>query len=125
MDIDKVTKISTLASLLRSEIAQNAGKKNRAASSGMEGGKSATNGKPGARELDQQIVSKIKRLDTDDSQFRSRAMKIIVESILTWEFGDHIANDPEFSGLIDKITTTIQSSEKLTTLYNDYCGIHS
>lgn len=124
MDIDKVNKISTLAALLRSEIAQNAGKKKKTASATMEGS-NTVKGKLTARELDRLIVDRIKRLNTDESQFQSKATRIIVESILIWEFGDHIANDPEFGNLIDKITNNIHSSEKLTALYNDYSNHHS
>ncbi len=71
-------------------------------------------------ELEATINRKIKALSINDEISQLRASKVIIESILAWEFGSTITNDPKFELLIDNITNSINMDESLRNSFAQY-----
>jgi len=118
--MDKINSINALTGIFRSQLARKADKKSGTASSG--GGATArSHNKPSVDQLDSLITNKIKKLNSEEEGFENKSIQIIIESILSWEFGDELLNDPDFGGLVRKITRDIDSSGELKGLYKLYC----
>lgn len=67
--------------------------------------------KKSAEELAVDIQNKVKLLERDD-HFSKRAERIFLESIIAFEFGDHILNDSRFAEMITDIhSTLVETSE--------------
>jgi len=117
--MDKINGINALVSILRGQITRTTEKKIRSTSNkrAME---AKSKGKQSPKELDSLITSKINKLNCDKEEFQIETLKVIVESILAWEFGDEILTDPEFEVLVNNITDNIEASEKLSALYKEY-----
>lgn len=63
--------------------------------------------KPSAEEIKRKISERIQSLNTDEDQQGRIAAQIFVETILTWEFGEQLLEDPEFTELSSDVATTM------------------
>jgi len=68
--------------------------------------------KTSAAELKKNISDKLKKLDINSESYQKLSKSIFLESVILWEFGDDIINDPSFHQIIEKITSAINSNEK-------------
>ena len=69
-------------------------------------------------ELENSIKLKINQLDSSAKDFESKANAIVIENILSWEFGNDIQDDPDFIPLREKINNAINESRSLTNDLN-------
>jgi len=68
--------------------------------------------KTSAAELKKNISEKLKKLDVNSENYHKLSKRIFLESVILWEFGDDIINDPDFHQIIEKITSAINNNEK-------------
>lgn len=62
--------------------------------------------------LKQRIQERLRGLDLSGRGER-HAARIFLESVLTWEFGEDLASDPNFGEMVTEIDELIQSDEEL------------
>ncbi|VAW67889.1 hypothetical protein MNBD_GAMMA08-1907 [hydrothermal vent metagenome] len=71
-------------------------------------------------ELKKNISKKLKLLDKKNENYEHLSNEVFLESVLLWEFGDDIVNDPAFHPMLDKINNAIcddrESSRKFSLL---------
>ncbi|MCP4469626.1 MAG: hypothetical protein GY815_02880 [Gammaproteobacteria bacterium] len=67
--------------------------------------------KASAAEIRQLIKNRIAALEPVERESQKAAL-IFVESILAWEFGDAVLEDPKFSGLSKEVQLSITESEE-------------
>jgi len=70
--------------------------------------------KKSSRDLALDIHAKIGELDNVDD-FSKRTERILLESVIAFEFGDHILNDSRFSEMITEIHFSLASSKEFST----------
>ncbi|MES2536908.1 MAG: hypothetical protein V4632_13665 [Pseudomonadota bacterium] len=63
----------------------------------------AATGRPGIDELKQTIREKLARIDPKDRKAGQKSTHVFLESVLLWEFGEGLRNDPKFYALLDEI----------------------
>lgn len=113
--MDKINSLNNIVELFRSKTTnRTTGTKKKTNSSKTR--KSDITKKLSTEELEHSIKHKIMQLDHSAEDFRSKANILLIENILTWEFGNSIQNDPEFIALREKINNTIKDN---TTLNGD------
>ncbi len=66
--------------------------------------------------LKQRIEERLRGLDLS-GQGERHAARIFLESVLTWEFGEELANDPNFGQMVAEIDQLIQSNEELRATF--------
>ena len=116
--MDKITGINHAAKILHDRSTENTSKAQKKSTS-TSGSKNSNKTRQPDRqklplkELEQLIKSKVSSMDSNDKNFIESANNIIVEQLLTWEFGEEIADDPEFITLKRKISTAIKNNVPL------------
>ena len=61
------------------------------------------------------ITAKAEELNPDAPDFRSRALRLVVEASLLQAFGQQLINAPRFQGMVDAVWRDIESSPQLQT----------
>jgi hypothetical protein len=64
-------------------------------------------GKISQTELKKKITDRLKNTNPDDRQSMQKSKEIFLESVILWEFGESLINDPSFPVLINKIRITL------------------
>lgn len=74
----------------------------------------------------EQVSGRLRRLDPAAPDFRRRSKVAFLESVLTREFGDGIALDPEFGALVQRVADLIEcdkdASEQLERVLVESIG---
>ena len=109
--MDPINSLSHISRLLRQKLAEKkidarprAGRKTAA-----EGGYYQRAAKLSAAEVRQQIRQRLQKLDPEERDGQQAAL-IFVESILAWEFGDSMLEDPRFAELSREVQRSITES---------------
>ncbi len=113
--MDKITGINHAAKILHDRSTERTGKaqkKSTSTSDSKSSNKTHQTDKQQVpiKELEQAIKLKVASLDPDGENFIETANNIIIEQLLTWEFGEDITNDPEFITLKSKISAAIKNN---------------
>lgn len=66
--------------------------------------------------LKQRIQERLRGLDLS-GQGERHAARIFLESVLTWEFGEELASDPNFGEMVTEMDQLIQSNEELRAAF--------
>lgn len=78
---------------------------------------------PSITQLEQRIIERIKAVNDNDKNPKHKAIYILIESILAWEFGEHMLKDSGFSEIITQVNNAIESdtslNEKINQLINE------
>ena len=61
----------------------------------------------------QYLAGRLKTIDPDDAQRRSRAFRYFLESTLLSELGSDLLNDPAFYQLVDQVQAAMQANPTL------------
>lgn len=110
--MDKISNINSIVNILREQISGKTGSAGPASRHGKTGA-NPTATVAAARPLQQILQERLKKLRKNDSDYPTRARKVLVESILTCEFGDNIVNDPAYGELFDRVFTACNSEEQI------------
>jgi len=117
--MDKINKLNNVISVLRTHVSKNLNKKDKG------GDVSRTKGTKNAERasvdvLEKRVIERIRKLDEKNDEYPQHSIRIIVESIITWEFGDKVLNDPEFETLVTNVIDNMKSSSKLTVMLDEF-----
>ncbi len=73
-------------------------------------------------ELEKRVIERLKSISVDNVS-SNNMVRYFVESILTWEFGDEILQDPTFSDLSQEVVESFKSNqqawEKIEIILNE------
>lgn len=102
--MDKINNINSIVNILRQRSAKRSAvdTKNKAAKTD-NGQKLESKQAISQEQLIKAIQTRIAKTNKDTDGYREKVMAIIAESIVTWEFGENIINDPGFSSLVNNI----------------------
>ncbi len=114
----KIDGTSELISALRSQMASRADGLRSAAASSTEGGKADPAGTTPVtiEQLRQRIGRELRDLDLKLPTNRRRARIIFIESVLTWDFGDALLNDPQFGFFVRDIEESMSSNPDVASV---------
>jgi hypothetical protein len=76
-------------------------------------------------QLEQLIVTKIENLDRKEQDYYTKAATIFVESVLSWEFGEHIFDSSQFCEISHQIQKEILNTPDLSqklALFTNQCS---
>src|SRR5450830_1813032 len=69
--------------------------------------------------LRKKIVGLVKSVDSKDPKYDKKIMRIFVENVLAWEFGEGMINDPKFISLVDEVGTTLENEPSVLKVLKD------
>ena len=61
------------------------------------------------QQLQQKIAERVRAIDPDDAQRGQKSTLIFLESVLRWEYGEGLLNDPRFFNMLDEIQSGMES----------------
>jgi len=70
-------------------------------------------------DLIKSIQSRLSKTNKDADNHREVVMSIIAESIITWEFGENILNDPGFSVLLNNVLDSYNTEPIISQKLNN------
>lgn len=100
--MEPVSNVGRLLESLRKQLVEKQGK-NLGTSSRQRAGSAPAGTRIGIGELQKGVASKLQALDPNDVRFQSKATRAFLESVLSWEFGEHLKQDPKFYALVDEL----------------------
>lgn len=111
--MDPINRLNGIAELLRKRIAGDATAKGKAFAAKEAPASARQTGPAIAEALRQRIGLAIEGIAEDDPARRRKAMRLFVENVLTWQFGDALLNDPAFASLADDVQRTLEQEPGL------------
>ena len=123
--MDKIRNINSVVSILRKKISERSPVANKQKTASSSNDKKIHKNEAIDKEtLFKSIKSRIAKTDKKAANHNDIVMTIIAESIVTWEFGDRIMNDPSFDSLINNVIDSYKSepniSNKIENILNEY-----
>lgn len=116
--MDPINSIGQIVQILRRKLADRTGQRVGAGSAREKPGRTPAQ-KPGPEEIRRRIGARIQTLSDEERQ-GPKAAQILVESIIAWEFGDQVLQDPKFAELsrdiVEAIAADTQTAARLKTL---------
>ena len=110
--MDPINPLSGLAEILRKRMSvEAAGKGGQYAKASASAGTAGV--RPSAESLRKRLQGAVAAIDPNDPNKRSKATRLFVESVLTWQFGEALLNDPRFNDLADEVQTVLESEPRL------------
>lgn len=119
--------LSRVLETLRKRISGDAvGKRGRASALGTAGvsesGEKTAADYSRLEDLRGRVVDAIGQIDPQAADREKKAMRILVENVLVWQFGLQLVNDPAFSELVDEVSSTLMheptAKESLAALFS-------
>jgi len=110
--MDPLSPLDGIAELIRRKIAsEGSGKTDfrsltKTANSATKSAVSQKSNFPG---LKIKILEQVKAINVNDPKREHKAVKLFVQNILIWQFGEELLNDPSFTNLVDKVTAALES----------------
>ena len=120
--MDPVNGLNQIMQVLRQRLGNKSSKTEQSKSAGQStktshAAKTAT--KPSSDEILRRIGDRVRALSPEEKR-GNKAMQIFVESVLVWEFGEELLQDPKFTEIANEVHHTINENavarEKLVTL---------
>lgn len=107
--MDPINGISQIMQILRRKLGEqstDANSKTGTSRQTSPTGQQERSEKPSAEEIQRKIGDRIKALNEDERE-GTKATLVFVESVLVWEFGDKLLQDPKFAELSKQVAHTI------------------
>jgi len=125
--MDKINGFNNIIAVLRKQIgspAKNKAKSVDTKSSADDTEASATSSLELAQ-LEKRLLDRIKALDPNDPDKTKKTSYIFVQTILTWELGEKLLEDPNFHELVEKVSNLIQSNTGLRNSLDKYLAANT
>ncbi|VAW58565.1 hypothetical protein MNBD_GAMMA11-2515 [hydrothermal vent metagenome] len=118
--MDKIKQINSIFKIARSQLSKQTKPGSLHSDKQARTTDGKTTGKISSGDLKKSISKKLKLLDRKSRNYEQLSNGVFLESVLLWEFGDDIINDPEFQQMLQKINGIIcndkESSRKFSRL---------
>lgn len=106
--MSSINPLDGLAEILRRRIASEAAAKGRKLGGTKEAGGAANAQRPSPEALKQRLAEGIEGIALDDPERKKKALRVFVEGVLAWQFGDALLNDPRFAELAGEVQATLE-----------------
>ena len=107
--MDSIKGLNQIAEILRQKMAErgsNLSKSSSRADASPSASRSQTAARPDTDEIKRRIGERIRSLQ-DDEKKDTKGAQVFVETVMTWEFGEHLLNDPQFTDLSNEVVKSI------------------
>lgn len=64
-------------------------------------------------QLKEKIRSATNAIEVDDPKRKQKVVQIFVQSVLVWQFGESLVNDPEFVALVEDVAGALSAHQDL------------
>ena len=109
--MDKIQNISQIMEIVRSQISNKSSSNTKKGAVNLKTKQAGKHKRISQDELKNNISKRIKSLNNSETRDDS-AREIFLESIILWEFGENIANDPFFAELKSKILLALKENKE-------------
>jgi hypothetical protein len=106
--MDPVSNISQLVETLRKQLIESRANTGAGAQINLQK-PPLSSGRPNVEELQKKISQKLRRIDTSDPKARQKSVHIFLESVLLWQFGEKLMDDPKFYALLDDVQRSMEA----------------
>lgn len=107
--MDPINNISQLVETLRKQLVESQNKTALSSKAPSKPGPTAASGRPDIGEVQHKIREKLRRIDSNDPKAEQKSIRIFLESVLLWEFGERLMDDPKFYALLDDVQHSMES----------------
>jgi len=118
--MDPITNVGHLVEVLRKQLAESQKNTGATLKAAQTPGAKQAAGRPSVGDLKKKVREKLSRIDISDPKSRQKSVHVFLESVLLWEFGEGLMDDPKFYALLDDVQFSMESdpavSESLSTL---------
>jgi hypothetical protein len=112
--MEPVDNVSKAMEILRRQMTENLDRLRRTGKlSSRPTSKSAADASAASVSTQETVARKIRAIDPRASDFDQRASSVLIESVLTAEFGDTLLNGPAFHDLLSEVQHTMLSDESI------------
>jgi hypothetical protein len=111
--MDPISNVGQIVEILRKKLVDTQNKTDFPNSSNKAANTVAASAKPSIQELQKKIREKLKTIDPDDPKSSAKSIHIFLESVLLWEFGEKLTNDPKFYAMLDDIQQHMESDSAI------------
>jgi len=109
--MDPIKPLDAVSQLLRQRMTEKAGRVDAKTTTGTQSAKASAGGhvRESVIVLRRRVKDALAELDYVQPDQRRKAMRVFVEHVLAWEFGDQVLNDPRFAALADEVQQMLGS----------------
>jgi hypothetical protein len=107
--MDPINNVNQLVETLRRQLIDAQNKTGATSRTPSQTNIGATSGQAGVEVLQQKIREKLRRIDSGDPKAAQKSVHIFLESVLLWEFGERLMEDPKFYALLDEVQISMES----------------
>ena len=69
-------------------------------------------------ELEQHLIEQLKDFEYEEGSKQTKSYSIFLESVLAWEFGEQLKQEPRFHDMIHEVSTIIDEDKQLKEKFN-------
>ena len=69
------------------------------------------------------VAQRVRALDADDPRRRHKAVRIFLESVLLYELGVQLVQDPVFADMVDAVQSQMQGDPQLATALDQLASL--
>jgi hypothetical protein len=106
--MSSINPLDGLAEILRRRIASEAVAKGRKLGGAKEAGGAVNAQRASPEALKQRLAEGIEGIALDDPERKKKALRVFVEGVLAWQFGDALLNDRRFAELVSEVQATLE-----------------
>jgi len=110
--MDRIKNINQIMEIVRTQVSGKTSGVKKSKSAAAQKPSTGKVGKISQTELKKKITEKLKSTGSNTPESLQKSKEIFLESVILWEFGENLINDPSFPILIDKIRTTLDEDEQ-------------
>jgi hypothetical protein len=111
--LDKIGGASELVNILRSQLSSRAEALKTASGQSSETANAGASVPISIEELRKRLGREMRNLDLKLPENRRQARIIFIESVIAWDFGDGLLNDPNFSLFVRDVEKSMSSDPKV------------
>ena len=120
--MDKINGLNNIVAILRKQLGSPAKSKSKSVDkrSNLDDTDASATSSLELEELEKRLLDRIKAVDPNDPDKAKKTSHIFVQTILTWELGEKLLDDPNFHELIERVSDLIQSDTGLRNSLDKY-----
>lgn len=117
--MDRISNINNIIEILRNKVTpEKAGHLHKKSSTNKNSKTKNLHFKNELSNLESLIINRIDKLSSDDENYQDKAKRIFIESVLTREFGEKLADDQDFTDIVIDINNQITNNNVLNKKLN-------
>ncbi len=111
--MDPVSNVSQLFETLRKQLHEAQNKPGSASKASGTSKETAIHTRPSIEQMQRKVRDKLRHVDPDDPKAQAKSVRIFLESVLLWEFGENLMDDPKFYAVLDDVQLTMESDLRI------------